>query len=471
LVRRFIGPAWALSIAPASSPLAKLDLESVTAEALSGETTANKVWLVRIIREESGPGLVFTGREYDVATRRFGPLQRRAAVARTDAARDMLRFALDLFNPTAEVTGQEGGRALLAVQGAALEPASPVGAVVAPGSVFQPLRLVALKDGHIVVRRLPWSYLLVESVEGPVARCAIISAFHGDPLALSQTATLPFTLAAVGLKPGYSSTRLRFVARDPTRPGPDGKPLQFPAAGYTVTARLLPGGPPHEMGTTDRAGRIVLPPAFADGLVQVRLLAGNVEPMAERPLMPGETAEEREIPFNPLQRTVELEAQLDSLRDEVVDLVALRARLEARMKARFEGEDWAGLEEAVKEFTRLTPRDQLAKRLAELKEAAARRQAESKIPVLTRTAQAQVNDLQALIDRYLEDEAFKAYADALDRRRKTLAANQQAVRKRPAPQAPATRSIATTTPAPAPAASAPPAPRPKPAPAKSDLPF
>ena len=67
-------------------------------------------------------------------------------------------------------------------------------------------------------------------------------------------------------------------------------------------------------------------------------------------------------------------------------------------------------EEAIKEFARLTPRDEYAKRLAELKDEAAREQAESKTAILTKTAQAQINDLQAMIDRYLDDEALKAYS-------------------------------------------------------------
>ncbi len=79
--------------------------------------------------------------------------------------------------------------------------------------------------------------------------------------------------------------------------------------------------------------------------------------------MPGESTEQRPIAFDPKLLTVALETQLDSLRDEVVDLVALRARLESRMKARLEGEDWSGLEAELKEFTRLTPRDQFAQRL------------------------------------------------------------------------------------------------------------
>ena len=98
-----------------------------------------------------------------------------------------------------------------------------------------------------------------------------------DPL--SKRMTRPNSLAALGLKPGNTPLRLRFVT----------KPDQLPAAGYTLTARTVPDGQPRDLGMTDRAGRIVLQPGFADGLVILRLLAGTVEPMVELPIMPGES--------------------------------------------------------------------------------------------------------------------------------------------------------------------------------------
>jgi len=401
LVRRFVGTPWVLSIEEAGSPLANLDLDRLEPEAFSGPSSFDKVWVMRIGRSESDWALSLAGREYDTATRRLGPLQRRTVQSLGDAPRGLLQFTLDLFNPTAEISGQEGGRALLKVQGAALEPASPVGAVVAKGTVFQPLRVVSLRDGKVQISRIRYTYLQVESVDGPVARCAIISALR-DPL--TKRTSRPSSLAALGLKAGTSPVKLRFVTR----------PNQAPAAGYTLTARLLPDGQPRELGTTDRAGRILLLPGFANGLVILRLLAGNVEPMVELPMMPGVNFDERDIAFDPKPLTVALESRIDSLRDEVVDLVALRARLEARMKARLDGADWPGLEEALQEFSKLTPRDDFAQRLTKLKDDAAHEQEKAKTAILTKTAQAQISDLQSMIDRYLDDETFKAYSEALE---------------------------------------------------------
>ena len=201
----------------------------------------------------------------------------------------------------------------------------------------------------------------------------------------------------------------------------------------------------------------MLKPGFADGLVVLRLLAGNVEPVVELPVMPGESSEERSIPFDPRYRSVALEAEVDAMRDEVVDLIALRARLEARMKARLEGEDWDGLGDALKEFARLTPREEYAKRLAEIKERATKQQAELKEAILTKNAQAQINELQAMIDRYLDDEAYKAYQDALARGRTEEGEKAKARAKAAAAAAAALKA------APAPAKVETPPPRAKPA--------
>ncbi|HEX3450585.1 MAG TPA: hypothetical protein VHS97_20185 [Isosphaeraceae bacterium] len=445
LVRRFIGAPWIVSIADPPYPLANLELDSLGPDAFASVGSFDKVWVVRVTRSDRDSVLVFTGREYDTSTRQLGPLQVRRVSALSDAPRAMLQFARDLFNPTAAITGQEGGRAILTVQGASIAPASPIGAVVAKGMVFQPLRLVSRNDGKVQVLKIIWTYLQAESVDGAVARCAIISGLR-DPL--SKRYSRPNSLVALGLKSGNSPLKLRFVS------GPD----QTPAAGYTLTARLAPDGQSRELGTTDRAGRIVLKPGFARSLVIMRLLAGSVEPIAEFPMMPGESGEERVISVDPKPHTVALESQLDSLRDEVVDLVALRARLEARMKARLEGEDWTGLEEALKEFARLTPRDKFAQQLTQLKDDAAHRQAELKTAVLTKTAQAQITELQSMIDRYMEDDAFRAYSDAVSKFRSETAAKAKAVAKKAATAALVRPSEAIKKEQPAPASPSVPAP-------------
>ncbi len=331
-----------------------------------------------------------------------GRLHRLAVPVILDLPRTLLEFAKEVFLPRPSVGEQSGGGVALTIRGASLEPASPIGRVVAVGTIFQPLRIVTPTKGPARVLDVPFTYLRVEALNGSTTRCGIVSALR-DPL--TKRIATKNTLMALGLKPGRTPTRFRFVTR----------PDKAPAAGYVLTARDLPDGPPIEVGTTDREGRITLAPGFADNLVVFRLLAGQIEPMVEFPAMPGETDVERTIPFEPRPQTITLEAQLDSLRDAIIDLVAVRARLEARLKARADGEDWAGIEETLKEFQRLPGRETFANRLTQLKDDAALQQARTKSAILTKTAQAQLTDVQALVDRYLDDELFRAYADALDK--------------------------------------------------------
>ena len=83
------------------------------------------------------------------------------------------------------------------------------------------------------------------------------------------------------------------------------------------------------------------------------------------------------------------------------------------MKARLDGEDWAGLDETIREFRKLTPREEFDSPGSPRSATTAQRQeAEAKTTVLTRNARAQLDETQGLIDRYLDDDAIRSYEDA-----------------------------------------------------------
>ena len=350
LVRRFVGAPWKVEIAEESqASVIGSDLESIQTKDLAEVSQdVDKVWVVRLGAE--GSGLVFSGRELDVSTDRLGPIQRRPAAVVRDAPARLFQFTLELFSPYAEIGESFGKNVALIVRGVSIAPATPIGRVVSEGTIFLPLRIVPRKDGTKQVREIVNTFLRVEDVQGAAVRCAFVS-LYSNPF--TKMVVQKTSLAAIGVKPGRTPTRLRFVTL----------PDRAPAAGYVLTARSYPDGVPREVGTTDREGRVVIDPTVADSLLVLRLLAGNSEPMYEFPLMPGLSAAERTMPpFDPKPLAVALETQLDSLRDAVIDLVAVRARLEARLKARFDGEDYKGAEEAMNEYHKLTPRDDLRRR-------------------------------------------------------------------------------------------------------------
>ncbi len=438
LARRFIGPAWSISVAPRPSPLAGEGLARLDVGSLSGfDPSLDKVWLVWVAADPEGAGLAFSGREYDVATRWLGPLQDQKAPSSRDLPRALFALAQNLFSPSALINGEEGGRALLKVRGSALTPASGLGAVVVKGTTFIPIRLISMQDETVRITRIAFTYLVAESIEGSIARCAIVSAFR-DPL--TRRMARPNTLAALGIKAGDASLHLRFVT----------KTDKSPAAGYTLTERAAPDGTPREVGMTDRSGRIEVPPGSIRAVVKLRLLAGNSEPLAEFPMMPGESSEEREITVDPLPVAAKYQVRLDALRDEVVDQVALRGRLERMMQSRLDGEDWDGLGALLKEYVALPRPATFGESLAKLKDEATKESFETaKSTVLTKNLQAQFGELQAIIDGYLDDEAYSAYSEALEKHKKDAGdavkkAAPRAVNPTPAPEEP------TPTPKPAP---------------------
>jgi hypothetical protein len=188
--------------------------------------------------------------------------------------------------------------------------------------------------------------------------------------------------------------------------------------------------------------------------VIVRLVAGRAEPLREVPIMPGESDDELTIPVDPKSQAVTLETQLDALRDEIVDLVAVRNRLERKMKAREQGDDWAGVEAVLTEFRKLPPRDGFVKRLERLNEDAQKQEERTRSVVLTKTARAQLTDTKALIERYLDDELYRAYEDAVIRAKERDARDKTAAKtKKAAPRiaAPPPQAAPATKAAPAPA--------------------
>lgn len=401
LVSRFVGAPWALDSPVAEGRFAVVPPEELRAEDFASAAAGfDKLWVIRIA-PGSGRGYVLSGREYDTLTRTLGAVSRRDVIAPSDASRGLLQFALQLFTPTAEVGNAVGDRVQLTVQGSLLTPASPVGTIAPPGTVFTPLRIFRKPDGS-VARILPigWTYLVVDSLDGPTAQATLVT---GLPDPLSRRVVGSYRLVALGVKSGDVPTRFRFETRPPD---------PQPAAGYSVVARALSDDTPREIGSTDRDGRFELPAGFGRKVILLRLLAGGFEPLVEFPVLPGESDEMRVVRINPLPQTIALETRLNALKDELVDLVAVRARLEARLKSRAEANEWEDVKLLLDEFHRLKAARIFTEQLTALRDEAARQQAETKTPILTRTAQAQIADAESLIGRYLDDELFQAYENA-----------------------------------------------------------
>jgi hypothetical protein len=147
--------------------------------------------------------------------------------------------------------------------------------------------------------------------------------------------------------------------------------------------------------------------------VLVRLLAADTEPLAEFPVLPGETADERTIRVDTRNEAVALEMNVATIVDQIVDLIAQRSRLASLIDARITGNAWDEVATLLDQYRKLPPRAILEKQLATLRDEASRRQAEEKIPILTSTAQARLGEAETLIQQYLDDDLFRAFETAL----------------------------------------------------------
>ncbi|HEU5115131.1 MAG TPA: hypothetical protein VFT74_00495, partial [Isosphaeraceae bacterium] len=339
LTERFIGQPWDVEVAEGEGPLLAAHLDNLQPDEVAPLAQGfDKAWVIQVRPIQEGYGLELSGREYDSATAQVGLICTRRSKTVEDAARAMLMLSLDMFAPTAQIGKKSGGGVTIKVQGAMLPSSSPVGQVVKEGYVFRASRVIYNPDGSVrKIFPIARTYLRVQALEGPVAYCGIISKLR-DPL--TSMIVGRYKVVAVGIRPTAMPTKLRFLSRVAYGPPEEKRFVERPAAGYTLTVRPAPDGPQRVVGITDRDGRIELPPYFDDGLVILRLLAANIEPLDEIPLMPGELDEERTYVIDPKTEAVTLEAELNSLRDQIVDQVAVRARLDALIRPRVEAENW-----------------------------------------------------------------------------------------------------------------------------------
>jgi hypothetical protein len=405
LVERFVGPPWKLEVAEGEGPLLAGPLETLEATAVAPLAHGfDKAWLIEIAPLPGSLGVKLSGREYDAATGLLGLVFTQKVRVVEDAPRALLNLVLGMFSPTAEIGAQSQGKVAIRVQGSSLTAANPVGRVVGPNSIFRAARVIYNPDGSVrQITAIPRTYLRVDSRRGDESICEIISRLR-DPL--TRMVRGKYKVVAVGVKPTSLTTKLRFITAPPEN---------RPAAGYTVTARQAPNGPPRIVGTTDRDGRVELEPRFIDGLAMVRLLAAGVEPLDDFPIIPGEMVGERTVIIDPKAEATSLESKVIALRDQVVDQAATRARLLSLVEPRAKSENWDEVRMLLQEYEKLPKKPLFMDQLTALRADADRTQKEKKRPVLTSTALGLLAETENLTNRYVDDDEFAAYADAYSR--------------------------------------------------------
>jgi hypothetical protein len=270
--------------------------------------------------EAEPAGYAVTSREFDVFTRRWGRLVRREVSQRSMLSDACFRALAESFSPLAiiEPTADD---ALVQLKMKAAALPRPLGAalLVAPGDPFLPLlrrtRRGGAQAGELTV--VPWTFVLAKEQNDRGWTAEVDSALK-NPFAARRRGMVE--QVAVGLRRPTTPAHVRFFARSNH---------QQPLAGYEVFRQPPGGGPPELLGVTDRAGIIAVPPG--ERATTTLLLRSDGQVLAKLVVAAG-AAETIEAPIADDATRLAAQAEVQAVREELVDVVARRAIMIARVK-------------------------------------------------------------------------------------------------------------------------------------------
>jgi hypothetical protein len=199
---------------------------------------------------------------------------------------------------------------------------------------------------------LPWTFLVVEKVEGMTAHCKTHS---GLRQALGGRRRGQSEQLAIAVRPVDASTRLTVLGRGKTP-----KPLP----GYDVFAQV-PGKKEIQLvGRTDTNGQVDIP--ATDSPVRILYIKGGDILLARLPIVPGlEPSASAEVADDDLR--LALEGYLGAVSGSVIDLVARREILMARARNRMASGKLDEAETFFDELRRLPTREQVSLEITEEK--------------------------------------------------------------------------------------------------------
>jgi hypothetical protein len=278
----------------------------------------------------AGGRYLLAARRWDRTTEQLGPTATSETMDSRDVGASAMRLVEELFRPVLVVDRlvEETGKLHLRLQGGDLaavdEEAGPLKRQVAPGDMLAPLFRYLDKDGVVQrVQFLPWTYLVVETVERSEVVCEVISGIR-VPLGTSRKKSVESL--AVGVRPSFPATRLVVL--------PQSQPVRPLVGHYVVVAprRFAKDEPMDDVLrlVTDRGGSVRVPLDPEQPLVWLYVSSGS-NLLARVPFVPGvEAAATIEVPDDALR--LEVEGEIAQLKGRLVDLVAKRFTLLSRAR-------------------------------------------------------------------------------------------------------------------------------------------
>lgn len=364
----------------------------------------DKLLLLRVVPAVDGWRVA--AREWDAATSRLGPVVthplRQAAKLRDTAVRALL----DAFRPLSRIerveAGEGGWRAVLRLRAGGLPTRDPELQWALAGKLFCPIvrfndregRLRRDRDGNpLLPQPVPWTFLVVEDVDGSEAVCRIQSGL-GAPLSAGRRGRTE--QLALAVLPPAEATRLTLLARDePHRP----------LAGYEVLVQRPGETATRLVGRTDRSGGIELAPA--DDPLTIVLIRSGRQLLARLPVVAGFATELAAYVPDDTQR-LEAEAFVSALQEQLVDTVTRREVLLRRAETELEAGRTEEVKRLLTRLQQLPDRETLRRRLL-----TRRSRLRSPDRHVQRQLETLFDDTSKLLDRHLDPAPVNALAQAV----------------------------------------------------------
>ncbi len=277
-----------------------------------------------LVVRETGSRLEIACREWDASLQELGPVAHAVTWDRRELAATAVGLINHLFRPNYAIEDVDPLRktARLKVRAGGLPKGDSGQKLVEAGDVLVPF--FRYYDRNHALQRIqlaPWSYLIVDAVNGPMATCSIVSGLRG---ALGTGQSRRVEAAAIRAQPMYDETRVKLVLfSNRTKPLPGHQVLMTRKSSLKMSEEVAP-----TKGVTDRDGQITLTRDHAFPLLWLAVRSGDTL-LARVPVVPGLVQETTlELPDDALRLSVERD--LDMLKGRLVAVVAQRATQTSR---------------------------------------------------------------------------------------------------------------------------------------------
>ncbi|MGE3315505.1 MAG: hypothetical protein AB7O26_10350 [Planctomycetaceae bacterium] len=311
-------------LAPMSrTGLLRLSEERIRSEA--GTTPIDKGFVIVVARD--GSRLTLVGREWDASRRSLGEAATFDVWNRDSVADSAAELLYRLFQPICMIENVESDtkKARITIRAGALPMGEPDRKLLAPGDALVTfLRYFDKQQELRSVQPIPWTYLVVDEIDGSRAHCSLVSGIRA-PLGTNRRRRVES--CAIRLKPTYSESELRLLQANSSKP--------LGAHRVIVTPRTAKSEKTNDAPLltlmTDRDGRFQLPADPQNPVVWMTIRSGEAL-LAHVPYVPGTERESvMQIPDDALRLGVERE--LDLLKGRLIEAVAQRATISTRALA------------------------------------------------------------------------------------------------------------------------------------------